>query len=72
MGWAKQEHKTLLSEQVAQLLAQLVGNDLKLLSSEIDKICTYTANIEDEIDLDKVRSIVGPTGALMYLNLRRQ
>ena len=59
MGWAKQEHKTLLSEQVAQLLAQLVGNDLKLLSSEIDKICTYTANIDGEIDLDKVRSIVG-------------
>ncbi len=59
MGWAKQEYKTLLSEQVAQLLAQLVGNDLKLLSSEIDKICTYTANIEGEIDLEEVRSIVG-------------
>jgi len=59
MGWAKQEYSTNLSEQVAQLLAQLVGNDLKLLSSEIDKICTYTANSEGEIDLNKVRSIVG-------------
>lgn len=70
MGWTRQEHNTLLSEEVAQLLTQLVGNDLKLLSSEIDKICTYTANFEGEVDLKRVRSIVGSYRGFDVFELR--
>ena len=59
LGWAKQEYNLQLSEQLAQLIAQLVGNDLKLLSTEIEKIGTYTSTYEGEITLDHIKDVIG-------------
>ena len=59
MGWAKQEYQLQLSEQLGQLIAQLVGNDLKLLATEIEKIGTYTSKLQGEITLDQVKDVIG-------------
>ncbi|TVQ65643.1 MAG: DNA polymerase III subunit delta [Balneolaceae bacterium] len=41
MKWARHSHKREMAEDAAWLLSELTGPDLKLLSTEIDKLCTF-------------------------------
>ncbi len=56
--WAIYRHKKKLDPRATQLLFQLVGNDLQLLSTEIDKVCTFVDRRE-QIKLDDVKRITG-------------
>lgn len=41
LKWTSHSHKRQMNEDAAWLLAELTGPDLKLLSTEIDKLCTF-------------------------------
>tara|TARA_R110000868_G_scaffold37111_5_gene131406 strand:- start:34850 stop:35908 length:1059 start_codon:yes stop_codon:yes gene_type:complete len=56
ISWVKSHHKKQIDAGAAQLLAQFVGNNLQLLSTEIDKVCTFvdTSNSVNEADVKKI------------------
>lgn len=56
INWAKYSHQRKISVQAAQLLSHLVGQDLKLLSTEIEKLCTFvdSKSTIDEKDVKKI------------------
>lgn len=56
MDWARHSHNRQINPEAAQVLAQLVGQDLKLLSSEIDKLCTFV-DTSKPIEVDHVKKI---------------
>ncbi len=58
IGWGKSHHKKKIEPAAAQLLAQFVGNNLQLLSSEIDKVCTFVDTSETVTEAD-VKKIIG-------------
>lgn len=41
LKWTRHSHKRKIEEDAAWLLAELTGPDLKLLSTEIEKLCTF-------------------------------
>ena len=56
--WASAQFKKSIDSQAAQVLAQLVGNNLHLLSTEIEKVCTFVDSHE-RVTLDDVKKIIG-------------
>jgi len=56
IDWARHSHKRHIVPEAAQALAQLVGPDLKLLSLEIDKLCTFV-DTQEEIKKEHVKKI---------------
>jgi DNA polymerase-3 subunit delta len=56
IDWTRHSHKRQINPEAAQVLAQLVGQDLKLLSSEIDKLCTFV-DTSQPIEVDHVKKI---------------
>lgn len=56
INWVQTHHKKQIDASAAQLLAQFVGNNLQLLSTEIDKVCTFvdTSNSVSEADVKKI------------------
>ncbi len=56
IGWVQSHHKKQIDPGAAQLLSQFVGNNLQLLSTEIDKVCTFvdTSNSVSEADVKKI------------------
>lgn len=56
IDWTRHSHKRRIKPESAQVLAQLVGPNLKLLSSEIDKLCTFV-DTSEEIEIDHVKKI---------------
>lgn len=54
--WAEYTHNRKISVNAAQLLSHLVGQDLKLLSTEIEKLCTFvdTKELIDESHVKKI------------------
>lgn len=46
INWASYTHNRNISVNAAQLLSHLVGQDLKLLSTEIEKLCTFVDSKE--------------------------
>jgi DNA polymerase-3 subunit delta len=56
ISWAKYSHNREISVNAAQLLSHLVGEDLKLLSTEIEKMCTFVDSKEviEEIHVKKI------------------
>jgi len=54
--WTRHSHRMSINPAAAQLLAQLVGPDLKLLSTEIEKLCTFV-DTSQEIGTDHVKKI---------------
>lgn len=56
IDWTLHSHQKKISAPAAQVLAQLVGQDLKLLSTEIDKLCTFVDS-DTEIKIDHVKKI---------------
>lgn len=56
IDWANHSHKMKINPAAAQLLAQLVGADLNLLSTEIEKLCTFV-DTSREIGTEHVKKI---------------
>lgn len=56
ISWAKYSHNRIISVSAAQLLSHLVGQDLKVLSTEIEKMSTFvdTNDIIEEIHVKKI------------------
>lgn len=56
ISWARNEHEKQIEPPAAQMLAQYVGNSLQLLSTEIDKVCTFvdTSKTIKESDVKKI------------------
>jgi DNA polymerase-3 subunit delta len=44
--WAKTYHQKKMDPQAAQILAQLAGSNLQILSTEINKVCTFVDDTE--------------------------
>tara|TARA_R110001632_G_scaffold105434_1_gene214803 strand:- start:10234 stop:11292 length:1059 start_codon:yes stop_codon:yes gene_type:complete len=58
ISWTKSHHKKTIEPAAAQLLAQFVGNNLQLLSTEIDKVCTFLDTSEN-VSEAAVKKIIG-------------
>lgn len=56
--WTAGEFQKSIDARAAHMLAQLVGNQLRLLAAEIEKICLFTAE-KKEITFEDVKKIVG-------------
>ncbi len=58
INWVQSHHKKNINPGAAQLLAQFVGNNLQLLSTEIDKVCTFV-DTSDTVSEAEVKKIIG-------------
>ncbi|MDX1671839.1 MAG: DNA polymerase III subunit delta [Balneolaceae bacterium] len=58
IDWTKHHHNKRIDPGAAQLLAQYVGNSLQLLSTEIDKVCTFVDTSETITESD-VKNVIG-------------
>ena len=58
ISWVESHHKKQINPAAAQLLAQFVGNNLQLLSTEIDKVCTFV-DTSDTVSEGDVKKIIG-------------
>ncbi len=56
--WVDSNHQKTIQPLAAQLLSQFVGNNLQLLSSEIDKVCTFVDTKKEVTEAD-VKKIIG-------------
>ncbi|MDX1642458.1 MAG: DNA polymerase III subunit delta [Balneolaceae bacterium] len=56
IDWTRHSHKRQINPEAAQVLAQLVGPNLKLLSSEIDKLCTFV-DTSKAVEVEHVKKI---------------
>ena len=56
IDWTRHAHRRQINPEAARILGQLVGPDLKLLSSEIDKLCTFV-DTSKSIDVEHVKKI---------------
>lgn len=56
IDWTKHSHGMNINPKAAQVLSHLVGQDLKLLSTEIEKLCTFVDSGR-EITLNDVKKI---------------
>lgn len=56
IDWVRSHHSKNIEPAAGQLLAQFVGNNLQLLSTEIDKVCTFvdTSDTVSEADVKKI------------------
>lgn len=58
IDWTKKKHQKEIDARSAQILSQLVGNNLQLLSTEIEKVCTFV-DTSDRITEADVKKIIG-------------
>ncbi len=56
--WAYHTYKIKFEPEAAQILTQLAGNNLQLLSTEIDKVCTFVDS-QKRVKIDDVKKIIG-------------
>ncbi len=56
IDWTRHSHNMKISPEAAQVLSQLVGQDLQVLSTEIDKLCTFVDS-ESVIEVGHVKKI---------------
>jgi len=56
--WAHSQYKKDIDPVAAEMLAQYVGNNLLLLSTEIDKLCTFK-DTSDTIREEDIKKIIG-------------
>ncbi|WP_020403076.1 DNA polymerase III subunit delta [Gracilimonas tropica] len=66
IDWVRSHHTKNIEPAAAQLLAQFVGNNLQLLSTEIDKVCTFvdTSDTVSEADVKKIIGSYREFGAI--------
>jgi len=58
VDWTAHAHKKKMEPDAARILSQMVGQDLKLLSTEIDKVCTFV-DTSDRITPEHIKKISG-------------
>jgi len=58
IDWVRSHHSKNIEPAAAQLLSQFVGNNLQLLSTEIDKVCTFVDTSDTVTEAD-VKNIIG-------------
>jgi len=58
IAWVQNQHNKKIEAPAAQMLAQYVGNSLQLLSTEIDKVCTFV-DISEVITESHIKKIIG-------------
>lgn len=58
IDWTREHHDKNIEPEAAQMLAQLAGNSLQVLSKEIDKVCTFVDTSERVSKID-VKKIIG-------------
>lgn len=56
IDWTANTHHTKISAEAAHVLAQLVGQNLTVLSTEIEKLCTFV-DTDQEINVEHVKKI---------------
>jgi len=56
--WTKSRHNKTMKPEAAQILAQYVGNNLLLLSTEIDKLCTFK-DTSTSIETADIKNVIG-------------
>lgn len=56
--WTRHSHQRQIDAGAAQILGQLTGPDLKLLSTEIEKLCTFV-DTDEIINIEHVKKITG-------------
>lgn len=56
--WAEQHYGKSIEPNGAQILGQLVGNNLQLLSTEIDKVCTFV-DTRERVTAEDVVKVTG-------------
>ena len=56
--WTRRHHNKKIGPGAAQMLAQYVGSSLKLLSTELDKVCTFV-DTSDEIQESDIKNTIG-------------
>lgn len=69
MHWVSTHYQKKIDPAAAQLLSQFVGNNLQLLSSEIDKVCTFVDTKAQVTEAD-VRKIIGSYREYTALELK--
>ncbi len=58
IDWTKYSHKREITPEAAQLISQMVGQDLKLLSTELEKVCTFVDS-EERVGIEHIKKISG-------------
>lgn len=58
ISWGQKNHNKKIEPPAAQMLAQYVGNNLQLVSTEIDKVCTFV-DTSDTINESHIKKIIG-------------
>lgn len=58
IAWAQQQHKRRVEPGAARMLAQYAGNSLQILSTEIDKVCTFV-DTSKTITESAIKKIIG-------------
>lgn len=58
VDWTRHSHQRQIDAGAAQILGQLAGQDLKLLSTEIEKLCTFVDS-DKIINAEHVKKITG-------------
>jgi DNA polymerase III subunit delta len=56
--WSNHKFGKQIEPGASQMLTQLVGNDLQLLSTEIEKVCTFVDS-KDQVSIEDVKKIIG-------------
>lgn len=56
--WIRTRHRKKISPDSARMLAQYAGNNLQVLSTEIDKVCTFV-DTSDTIEESDIKKIIG-------------
>lgn len=69
IDWTQNYHKKQLEGPAAQLLAQFVGSNLQLLSTEIDKVCTFV-DTSDRVSVEDIKKIIGSYREYSALELK--
>ena len=58
ISWAQKNYDKTIQPPAAQMLAQYVGSNLQLLSTEIDKVCTFV-DTSETISESEIKKIIG-------------
>ncbi len=69
VDWARSQHNKEIQPAAAQLLAQFVGNNLQLLSTEVDKVCTFV-DTSDTISQADVKKVIGSYREFTVIELK--
>lgn len=56
--WVSYKYKKQIETDACQIMVHLVGNDLQLLSTEIDKVCTFVDS-EKVVKSEHIKKIIG-------------